>query len=561
MSEIGRPLWQRSFPDICDWDGRIETGIIPDLMAPAVAARPEACALEFREQRISYGRLNALVEQLAAGLLAEGIGKGDRVALLLPNTPWHPVAFFALARCGATAVHLSALDAPRELAHKIGLTQPCCLITTNLPGFLPAALELLAAGKIARVLVGDDRRWGDDDGAALPVPAIQGIGTLDSLMTAQLPARWPEVSPDDTMLLQFTGGTTGLSKAAILTHGNLVCAVNSYRLWGDGVALEPGAQKAIAVLPLFHIYALTTVLLRHLRDGNEIMLRQRFDVPTLLADIEKKRATLMAGVPTIWFALLNHPGAAGIDYSSLRVCVSGGAPMPFEIQTQLEQVLGLKIYNGWGMTETSPAGTRVPRSAARRPGLIGVPLPGVSMTIMSLSDDRSILPPGEIGEIAIRGANVFKGYYENPEATREAFVDGWFLTGDIGLMDAGGLFEIVDRRKNMIISGGFNVYPVQVEGAIYEHPAVREVIVIGVDDAYRGQSAKAFVTLKEGARAFTLEALQAFLKERLGKHEWPRALEFRDALPRSPAGKLLASVLVEEERQKAAAAGMASANA
>jgi long-chain acyl-CoA synthetase len=553
MSDMERPPWQRSFPDICDWDGRVETGIIPDLLAPAVAARPDACALEFREQRISYGSLNALVEQLAAGLMAKGIGKGDRVALLLPNTPWHPVAFFALARCGATVVHLSALDAPRELAHKIGLTKPCCLITTNLAGFLPAALDLLAAGKVAQIVVGEDKRWGDDGGAALSVPGMPGVSSLDALMTAQPPARWPEVSPDDTMLLQFTGGTTGLSKAAVLSHGNLVCAVNSYRLWGDGVALEPGAQKAVAVLPLFHIYALTTVLLRHLRDGNEIMLRQRFDVPTLLTDISKKRATLIAGVPTIWFALLNHPGAAEIDYSSLRVCVSGGAPMPNEIQTQLEQVLGLKIYNGWGMTETSPAGTRVPRSATRRPGLIGVPLPGVMLKIVALGDDRADLAPGETGEIAIRGANVFRGYYENPEATREAFIDGWFLTGDIGRMDADGLFEIVDRRKNMIISGGFNVYPVQVESAIYEHPAVREVIVIGIDDAYRGQSAKAFITLKDGAQAFTLEALQDFLKERLGRHEWPRALEFRDALPRSPAGKLLASVLVDEERQKAAA--------
>lgn len=554
MSKTGRPPWQCSFPDICDWDGRIETGIIPDLLAPAVAARPDACALEFREQRISYGTLNALIEQLAAGLMAEGIGKGDRVALLLPNTPWHPVAFFALARCGATVVHLSALDAPRELAHKIGLTRPCCLITTNLAGFLPAALELLAAGQIARVLVGEDGRWGDDGGAALPIPAMADVNTLDALMATALPARWPEISPDDPMLLQFTGGTTGLSKAAVLSHGNLVCAVNIYRSWSDGLVLEPGEQKAVAVLPLFHIYALTTVLLRNLRDGNEILLRQRFDLPTLLTDIAVKRATLVAGVPTIWIALLNHPQAAGIDYSSLRSCISGGAPMPFEVQTKLEEVLGLKIYIGWGMTELSPAGTRVPRSVRPRPGLIGLPLPGIDMKIVSLDDDRSTLATDEIGEIAIRGPNVFKGYHENPEATREAFADGWFLTGDIGRMDHDGLFEIVDRRKNMIISGGFNVYPVQVEGAIYEHPSVREVIVIGIDDAYRGQSAKAFITLKEGAQAFTLEALQDFLKERLGRHEWPRALEFRDSLPRSPAGKLLASALVEEERQKAAAA-------
>lgn len=550
-----RPPWQRSFPDICDWTGRIETGLVHDLLAPAVAARPEACAIEFREGRLSYAGLDSLIRQLAAGLMAEGIGRGDRVALLLPNTPWHPVVFFALARCGATVVHLSALDAPRELEHKVGLTRPCCLITTNLPGFLPPALDLARAGKVPRVLVGDDGRWGADATAALPMPPRDVAASLEGLMTAALPSAWPALAPEDPMLLQFTGGTTGLSKAAVLSHGNLVCAVNIYRLWSDGLVLEPGAQKAVAVLPLFHIYALTTVLLRNLRDGNEILLRQRFDVPTLLADIAEKRATLVAGVPTIWIALLNHPAAAGVDYSSLRSCISGGAPMPFEVQTKLEQVLGLKIYIGWGMTEISPAGTRVPRSVRPRPGLIGVPLPGIDMKIVSLGEERAVLAPGEIGEIAIRGPNVFSGYYENPEATREAFADGWFLTGDIGRMSADGLFEIVDRRKNMIISGGFNVYPVQVEDAIYEHPAVREVIVIGIDDAYRGQSAKAFVTLKDGAPAFTLEELQAFLRERLGRHQWPRALEFRDSLPRSPAGKLLASVLVNEERARTAKTG------
>lgn len=554
MSRRERPPWQRSFPDVCDWDRHIETGIIPDLLAPSVLARPGACALEFRDQRISYGALDRMIGQLAAGLLAEGIGKGDRVALLLPNTPWHPVAFFALARCGATVVHLSALDAPRELAHKVGLTRPSALITTNLPGFLPAALDLVESGKVARVFVALDERWGTDRGAAPPLAPPPGVATLDALLTAAIPSAWPMVSPEDPMLLQFTGGTTGLSKAAVLSHGNLVCAVNIYRSWSDGLVLEPGAQKAVAVLPLFHIYALTTVLLRNLRDGNEILLRQRFDVPTLLTDIVVKRATLIAGVPTIWIALLNHPDAAGVDYSSLRSCISGGAPMPFEVQTRLEQVLGLKIYIGWGMTELSPAGTRVPRSVRPRPGLIGLPLPGIDMKIVSLGDGRATLAPGEIGEIAIRGPNVFSGYYENPEATRETFAEGWFLTGDIGRMGADGMFEIVDRRKNMIISGGFNVYPVQVEDAIYEHPAVREVIVIGIDDAYRGQSAKAFVTLKDGALPFTLDDLQDFLRERLGKHQWPRALEFRDALPRSPAGKLLASVLVDEERAKAAAA-------
>lgn len=548
------PIWQQRFPEACDWDRAVETGIVPDLLALPARERPEAPALEFRGRRLSYGELDRQVRQLAAGLIADGVKPGDRVALLLPNTPWHPLVFFAVARCGAVVVHLSALDAPRELEHKLKVTKPVRLVTTDLPGFLPNALALLEAGHVGRLLVGEDGRWGEGESASLPVPERDDITTLGALLQAPEPAAWPEVAPDDLMLLQFTGGTTGLPKAAMLSHGNLVSAVNSYRLWNDGEKLEPFAQKVVAVLPLFHIYALTTLLLRHLRDGNEILLRQRFDVETLIEDIAEKHATAFSGVPTMWFSLLNRPGIGSVDFSSLRSCVSGGAPLPFDVQTRLEDLLGVRLVNGWGMTETAPAGSRLPRAAKPRPGLIGLPLPGIAMKIVGLDPPREELAVGEVGEIAIRGPNVFKGYLDDDEATREAFAEGWFLTGDLGRMDADGLFEIVDRRKNMIISSGYNVYPVAIEGAIYEHPAVREVIVIGVDDAYRGQAAKAFVTLKDGHLPFSLDELQAFLKDRLGRHEMPRALEFRGSLPRSAAGKLLARELIAEEKAKQGAA-------
>jgi len=555
MSEMARPIWQRRFPGACDWDAPIEIGTIPDLLAAPVAARPDAPAISFRGRTLSYGEFDALVTGLAAGLIADGVRPGDRVALLLPNTPWHPIVFFAVARCGATVVHLSALDAPRELEHKLATTKPVRLVTTNLPGFLPNALALMAKGLAPRLLVGEDARWGAGDAPPLALPEQADTARLDDLLEAEIPASWPTLSPDDVMLLQFTGGTTGLPKAAMLSHGNLISAVNIYRLWDDGERLEPFEQKVVAILPMFHIYALTTLLLRHLRDGNEIMLRQRFDVDTLIEDIAVKRATTVSGVPTMWFALINRPGVEEVDFSSLRSCVSGGAPLPFDVKTRLEGVLGIRLTSGWGMTETAPAGSRVPSTARSRPGLIGVPLPGIDMRIVALDEPHPELPVGEVGEIAIRGPNVFKGYLDDAEATREAFRDGWFLTGDLGRMDEDGLFEIVDRRKNMIISSGFNVYPVAVEGAIYEHPAVHEVIVIGIDDAYRGQAAKAFVTLKPGHEAFTLEDLLVFLKDRLGRHEMPRALEFRDSLPRSAAGKLLAKVLAAEEKEKQAAAG------
>ena len=226
-------IWQQRFPQACDWDSGVETGTVPELLAAPVASRRQAPAIEFRERSISYGELDGLVLMLAAGLLADGVKPGDRIALLLPNTPWHPVAFFAAARCGATVVHLSALDAPRELEHKLAATRPTRLVTTNLPGFLPNALKLLNAGLVPKLLVGEDGRWGASEAEPPAIPQRDGVGRLDALMLAPPPSSWPRVSPDDVMLLQFTGGTTGLPKAAMLTHGNLVSAVNIYRLWTD----------------------------------------------------------------------------------------------------------------------------------------------------------------------------------------------------------------------------------------------------------------------------------------------------------------------------------------
>ena len=292
------------------------------------------------------------------------------------------------------------------------------------------------------------------------------------------------------------------------------------------------------------------MLLRHLADGNEILLRPRFDAEAVVRDIEERRVTVFSGVPTMWIALLLDPGAAERDFSSLHSCVSGGAPLPFEVGQRVERLLGQRLSLGWGMTETGPAGSRVPLAAPPRPGQIGLPLPGIQMRIVALDDPGRVLPPGETGEIAMRGPNVFAGYWNRPEETAAAFRDGFFLTGDIGQMDEDGMFTILARKKNMIISSGFNVYPAAVEAAIHEHPDIAEVIVIGVPDPYRGQAAKAFLTLKPGAPELTLDALRSFLSDRLGRHEMPAALEIRAELPRSPAGKLLAKVLVEEELAK-----------
>jgi len=553
--------WQAHFPNVCNWAAPLEITTLPALLAAGAAAPGHGVALDFRGAQITYAELTRQVERLASGLAQAGVKRGDAIALLLPNTPWHPLCFFALTRLGARVVHISALDARREIHHKVKATSARRLVTTNLPGFLPSALELLDAGAVDEILVGDDARFGAGETAPLPIPERAGVRLLADLFSdAPLTAPLPAV--DDIAVLQFTGGTTGLPKAAMLSHGNLTSAVGMYRLWRDGGRpLVPGTEKVVAVLPLFHIYALTTVLLRHLRDGNAVLLRQRFDVETLIHDVSELKASAFSGVPTMWVALLGRPGVESVDFSSLKSCVSGGAPLPFEVQAQVEKLLGTQLNNGWGMTETAPAGSRVPVAVPRRPGLIGIPLPGLAMRIVAMDEPGRELPPGEVGEIAIRGPNVFKGYLGDEAATAQAFHDGWFLTGDMGRMDDEGLFEIVDRRKNMIISSGFNVYPAAIENAVYEHPAVAEVIVIGVPDAYRGQSAKAYVKLKAGAAPFTLDELTAFLADRLGRHEMPRALEFRAELPRSPVGKLLPKVLMAEVAAEVEAAAQAALRA
>jgi long-chain acyl-CoA synthetase len=364
---------------------------------------------------------------------------------------------------------------------------------------------------------------------------------------------FPPVAVDDLALLQYTGGTTGIPKGAMLTHGNLSAAVAIYDAWSDGQGLtRPGEDKVICVLPLFHIYALTTILLRQLRNGNEILLRLRFDPEETVRDIEVRRATALPAVPTMWIALAAHPGIEQRDLSSLRHCGSGGAPLPVEVAQRWESLTGHRLGGGWGMTETAPAGTSLPRGMIVKPGAIGLPLPGIVMQVVALDDPHRVLPPGEAGEIRLKGPNVTPGYWNRAAETEAAFADGFFLTGDIGMMDENGFVYLVDRKKDMIISGGFNVYPRAIEEAIYEHPDVEEVIVIGIPDAYRGEAAKAFVKRRDGSAPFTLDELRAFLADRLGRHELPAALEFRDALPRTPVGKLSKRTLIEEERRKTA---------
>jgi long-chain acyl-CoA synthetase len=338
----------------------------------------------------------------------------------------------------------------------------------------------------------------------------------------------------------------------MLTHSNLTASVASYDAWYD--ALYPdakGVERVLCVLPLFHIYALSAVFLLAIRRRCEIVLHMRVDATRVLEDIVRLKITSFPGVPTMWIAIANHPDLMTYDLRAMSRCSSGGAPLPVEVGHRLEALTGHRLAGGWGMTETAPAGTNLLPFGVPKPGSIGLPLPGIELRVVALDDPLRVLGAGETGELAIRGKNDTAGYRNRPEATDAAFAEGWFLTGDIGYMAPDGYFYIHDRKTDMILSGGFNVYPQVIEQAIYEHPGVAECTVIGIADAYRGEAAKAFVVLKPGAEAFTLEALNGFLAERLGPQERPAALEFRESLPKTSVGKLSRKELRDEERARA----------
>jgi long-chain acyl-CoA synthetase len=614
--------WEKSYPAGMRWDCPIATSTLQELLDRAVAEYGDRPALEYRGRRISYRELSEQIARAAAAFRDIGIDRDCAVALYLPNTPWHPIAFFGVLRTGARVVHLSPLDADRELIHKLADSGARTIVTANLFGLDAKARKLAAAGHVERVVVADDGVWGPmiseaeavgeaavtspsprsrgegrGEGAfpqaqtrgeapspapTLPSPASgggkgggdlspqagrgEGCGqlrltsaqakdepvALERLMAeAPLPSAWPPVSAGDIALLQYTGATTGVPKAAVLTHANLTAAVSSYRIWGGGQRpADAPPDRVLAVLPLFHIYGLVSVMLRHLASGNELLLRSRFDIEAVLRDIEINRITALPGVPTMWIALVNHPGIERRDLSALRACGSGGAPLPVEVAERFRRLSGLALPSGWGMTETSPAGTSPPLRGPAKPGTIGLPLPGITIEVVALDDPHRKLGPGQVGELRIKGKNVMARYWNRPEETAAAFADGGFLTGDIGAMDEDGYFFILDRKKDMILSGGFNVYPQVIEQAIYEHSDVEETLVIGIPDPYRGEAAKAFIKLRSGASPLTLDALRDFLADKVGRHEMPAALEIRAVLPRTGVGKLSKKELIEEERRK-----------
>jgi len=531
---------EQFYPEGVRWDDAIARGTLPDLLSKAAADFGDRPVLEFRDRPISYQELESLVEAAASAFLRAGYGKDTSIALFLGNTPDHPVNFFGALKSGGRVVHLSPLDGEIALSHKLSDSGARVLVTSNLSALLPTALRFLEKGLLDRLIVCEDDHWGRIGTPQTPLPDNPAIVTYRQFIDgAAKPAQWPSIDVDDIALLQYTGGTTGLPKGAMLTHGNLTAAVSIYDVWGKAARAERGnpVERVICVLPLCHIFALTVVMLSCIRRGHLISLHQRFDVETVMRDIEVKRATYFPGVPTMWIAIAALPDLDKRDFSSLRSAGSGGAPLPVEVAAFFERKVGMKLRSGWGMTETCPAGTAHPENGPDKPGSVGVALPGIEMDVVSLEDPTKVLSDGEVGEIRIRGPNVTRGYWNRPGETAEAFVGDRFLTGDIGYRDNDGYFFLVDRKKDMIIVGGFNVYPREVDEVLFKHPKIREAATVGKRDPRLGEVLVAFVVLDEGAQ-LTKDEFFEYCKTEMVKYKRPVDVHFVDSLPKTGTNKI-----------------------
>ena len=522
---------------------------VPQLLADQALSRPDAPMIDFMGRAYSYREVESLARRFAAGLLALGVSKGDRVGLFLPNVPVYAMAYYGAMMAGATLVNFSPLYSAEELEAQVEDSGTRILVTLDVPALLPTALEVLDNSSLQRLVVA---RLADQlpfwKGLALrllgrsqlaPVPRRADCMAWDDCLA---PDAAPPVAIDpeqDLALLQYTGGTTGTPKGAMLTHQNLTANARQVR------AVDPDRDNrdvVLGVLPLFHVFANTCVLNRTVANGGCVVMLPRFDAGQALATIERTRPTSLFAVPTMYQALLDHPRVGGTDFSSIRQSISGGAPLPLPLKNRFEEVTGVRVIEGYGLTETSGVVSTNPLVGENRAGTIGQPIPGTQVRLLDKEDPARDPEPGEPGELVVRGPQVMEGYWNRPDAAANAFAerDGqlWLRTGDIALFDEDGFIRIVDRSKDMIAVGGFKVFPSYVEKLVLEHPAVKEALVIGVPDSYLGEKPRAYVTLEANADAVTGEDLRDAINPHLGKHERVDSVVIRESLPKTMIGKL-----------------------
>lgn len=559
MSLSAQKPWVAFYPE--EISESLEYPEVPLTHYLKVSARelPDHEAIHFLGKRMTYRQLLDEVYRFANLMKNAGIGKGDKVAIMLANSPQAVIAYYGALFAGAVVVQVNPLYMERELEHQLKDSGAKLMICLDL--VYPKVRNVLDKTSVEKVIV-----TGIKDYLPFPknwlYPLVQKRkGQLvkvnydhkvffpwKTLMHSSptTPVE-EEINPkEDLALLQYTGGTTGLAKGVMLTHYNLVANVVQCRAWFTKA--KQGQERILAALPFFHVYGMTVVMNLGIMLGGSLITVPRYDVNMILDLIVKEKPTIFPGAPTMYVALINHPDIKQYDMSSIQACLSGSAPLPVEVQQKFEELTGGKLVEGYGLTESSPVTHANPIWGRRVTGSIGLPWPDTDCKIVDVETGEE-LPQGEIGELAVKGPQIMKGYWNRPEETAATLKDGWLLTGDIAYMDADGYFYIVDRKKDMIIAGGFNIYPRDVEEVLYAHPAVQEAAVAGVPDPYRGETVKAYIIVKPDHQV-TEQELDKFCRERLAAYKVPHLYEFRTELPKSMVGKILRRILVEEEKKK-----------
>ncbi|RYE93946.1 MAG: long-chain fatty acid--CoA ligase [Myxococcales bacterium] len=493
------------------------------LLRQSAQRRPDHPALIVGSTTLTYAQLHDQAARFGAALGTLGVTAGQRVALLLPNVPAFTIAYYGALYAGASVVPLNVLLTADEIAYHLTDAQAAALVTVDalLPAALPGARQ---AGSVPVIAA----RLGEG-----PLP--DGVLAFSDLIAAATPLDdLPATSPDDTAVILYTSGTTGRPKGAELTHFNLFHNAD-YMVR----RLLPGDETwvSLVALPLFHSFGQTCVQNATLGLGGTLVLLPRFDPTAALELMSRHRVTFFAGVPTMYIAMLQHPDASRFDLTGLKFCVSGGSPMPVEVMRAFDAKYGVNILEGYGLSETSPVASFNVLGRPKKAGSVGLPITGCEFRLLG-DDGQIVTTSGVAGEIIIKGPNVMKGYLGRPEATAEAIVDGWFRTGDVAVRDDEGYYTIVDRKKDMLIRGGFNVYPREIEEVLYQHPAVMEAAVIGVPHPTHGEEVAAIIALRPG-QSVTADELIAHCKERLAAYKYPRTVEFRDSLPKTATGKIL----------------------
>ena len=546
------------------WAGQYDPGVplevdiprasVTSLLVEAATRAPGSPALHFFGKKTSFAAFIDQVRRLARSFQNLGLGPGQRLAVLLPNCPQLAAAYHALLSLGGAAVLLNPLLSPQEITHQ--LKDSGCRSLVVLDHLLPKVEAAARDAELQHIIVTaltealpwplswlypfKARRQG------LPTGFTPGPGRLrfKDLVKAEPLMDLPSVGPESLAILQYTGGTTGIPKAAMLSHRNLLANVAQINAWLP--RLQYARERVVGLIPFFHAFGLTVCLNWPLSQAAEILILPKFDIKTFIAMLHKQRPTVLPGVPTLFVALINHPDLAAVDFSQLWACISGSAPLPHEVRERFEKLTHCRIMEGYGLTEAGPVTHLNPYLGERPQASIGLPFPSTRAKIVDAETGLKDLPDGEVGELVIKGPQVMSGYWQRPEESALALRDGWLFTGDLAKTDESGYFYIVDRKKDIIIDGGFKIYPREVEEVLYQHPGVQEAVAYGVPDAYRGERQKVVIVPRPGVH-LTVEEILEFCRPSLAAYKIPKIVEFRSELPKSMVGKVLRRLLREAE--------------